>query len=75
LGLKEFNRKKKLVKDSINDNAKRMKGNLEPLPDSPRKRKWMKDIENARKRTLTRLKDLTTSGSTKKKAKSSRKAI
>jgi hypothetical protein len=60
MDLTEFNQRKKLVEDTINDNARRMKESLDLFPDSERKTEWLTWIEDGRKENLRRFKELTT---------------
>jgi hypothetical protein len=60
MDLTEFNQRKKLVEDTINDNARRMKESLDLFPDSERKTEWQEWIEDGRKENLRRFKKLNT---------------
>jgi hypothetical protein len=51
----DINERKKFVKDIIDDQAKQMKKNIDPFPDSSVKREFLDHIENAKKEHLRRL--------------------
>ena len=56
----DFTQRKIIVRDNINDNAKRMKDSVEPFPDCSAKSGMMALIENTRKDLLKKLDDITT---------------
>ena len=45
----DFNQRKRILEDNINDNAKRMKDYVVPFPDGSAKSEMMTIIENTRK--------------------------
>ena len=54
----DFNQRKRILEDNINDNAKRMKHYVAPFPDGSAKSEMMTIIENTRK-DLKSLDDIT----------------
>jgi len=54
----DFNQRKRILEDNINDNAKRMKDYVVPFPDGSAKSEIMTIIENTRKDLLKSLDDI-----------------
>jgi ribosomal protein S17E len=54
----DFNQRKRILEDNINDNAKRMKDSIAGFPESSTKSEWLMYIENGRKENLRRLHEL-----------------
>jgi hypothetical protein len=48
----------KEITETINENAKKMKDSLRPVPDIPAKREFLDHIQKARKENLERIKKL-----------------
>jgi hypothetical protein len=53
-----FNQRKRILEDNINDNARRLKDSVTPFPDGSAKSEMMTIIENTRK-DLKSLGDIT----------------
>jgi hypothetical protein len=56
----DFVQRKIIVRDNINDNAKRMKDSVEPFPDCSAKSEMMTLIESTRNDLLKKLDEVTT---------------
>ena len=54
----DFNQRKRILEDNINDNAKRRKDYLIPFPDGSAKNEMITIIENTRKDLLKSLDDI-----------------
>ena len=55
----DYNERKNVLKKLINERAKKMSDNLAPLPDSPEKDKFLGIIEEARKKNLRMVDEVT----------------
>jgi hypothetical protein len=56
----DFNQRKRILEDNINDNAKRMKDSVATFPDGSAKSEMMTCVETTRKDLLKRLDDIST---------------
>lgn len=54
----DFNERKRILEDNINDNAKRMKDYVIPFPDGSAKSEMMTIIENTREDLLKSLDEI-----------------